>query len=363
MADGFLFSVSHFFMFFYQCENIYLSKKINKRKRFMKKQFSILLSIIFSFSIAEAQQFYANPLAHTFSIVARDSVTGEMGVAVQSHWFSVGSIVSWGEPGVGVIATQSFVNPSFGLEGLKLLKKGKSPAEVVKILTDADTGRDLRQLAVLDTSGRTACYTGKKCIPSAGNITEKNFSVQANLMLNENIWPAMAKEFKQTKGPLAERMLAALEAGQASGGDIRGKQSAAILVVKGKATKKPWEDRYIDLRVEDNPEPITELRRLLQLFRAYEHMNAGDLQIEKNKAKAAKEYAVAEKMNSDNEEMKFWHAVTLVNKNMKVEALPLFKTVFAKNSNWALLIPRLRKVDQLKCDDATEKEILSMQAK
>lgn len=325
----------------------------------MKPKIELLLVFCLISLCSAAQQFYADPFAHTFSIVARDSVTGEMGVAVQSHWFSVGSLVGWGEAGVGVVATQSFVNPAYGPDGLKLLKEGKSPEEIISILTAADSGRDVRQLAVIDTKGRSASYTGKKCIQPAGNIAERNFSVQANLMLNDKVWPAMAKAFKETKAPLAERMVAALEAGQDAGGDIRGKQSASILIVKGTATGKIWEDREIDLRVEDNAEPISELKRLLKLFRAYEHMNAGDLFTEKNDMpNAMKEYAAAETMYPENAEMKFWHAVTMVNKGKTDEAIPLFKEVFLKDPNWKLLIPRLRKADQLSCDDANEKKIL-----
>ncbi|HKR05043.1 MAG TPA: DUF1028 domain-containing protein [Bacteroidia bacterium] len=326
----------------------------------MKTKINLLIISFLISLCSNAQQFYSNPFAHTFSIVARDSVTGEMGVAVQSHWFSVGSLVGWGEAGVGVIATQSFVNPAYGPDGLKLLKEGKSPEEVVKILTEADSGRDVRQLAVIDIKGRSASYTGKNCIQGAGNIADKNFSVQANLMLNDKVWPAMAKVFKETKGLLAERMVASLEAGQAAGGDIRGKQSASILVVKATSSGKVWEDRAIDLRVEDNPEPIVELKRLLKLFRAYEHMNAGDLYTEKNDmANAMKEYGAAESMYPENVEMKFWHAVTMVNKGKLEEALPLFKDVFAKDGNWKLLIPRLRKAGQLNCNDETEKKILN----
>lgn len=327
----------------------------------MKTKINLLIITILISTNAIAQEFYSTPFAHTFSIVARDSVTGEMGIAVQSHWFSVGSIVGWGEAGVGVIATQSFVNPAYGPDGLKLLKEGKSPEEVVKILTEADSGREVRQLAVLDTKGRASSFTGKKCIQPAGNIAEKNFSVQANLMLNDKVWPAMNKAFKETKAPLAERMIAALEAGQAAGGDIRGKQSASILIVKATPTGKIWEDREIDLRVEDNPEPIPELKRLLKLYRAYEHMNAGDLFTEKNDmTNAMKEYGAAEIICPENVEMKFWHAVTMVNKGKLTDALPVFKEVFAKDKNWLLLIPRLRKAAQLNCDDETEKKILSV---
>ena len=233
----------------------------------MKTHALFLLIVFCSCQLTMAQNYSADPFAHTFSIVARDSVTGEMGVAVQSHAFSVGSVVSWGEAGVGVVATQSFVNRAFGPDGLKLLKAGKSPQEVITILTEADSGRDVRQIGVLDMKGRTASYTGKKCIQPAGNIAENNFSVQANLMLNDQVWPAMAKAFKETTGALPERMIAALEAAQQAGGDVRGKQSAAILIVNPVATGKIWIDRPIDLRVEDNPEPIKELKRLVQMAR------------------------------------------------------------------------------------------------
>jgi uncharacterized Ntn-hydrolase superfamily protein len=327
----------------------------------LKIPFAVLLIIS---SRANAQEFFSSPFAHTFSIVARDSVTGEMGVAVQSHWFSVGSIVGWGEAGVGVIATQSFVNPAYGPDGLKLLREGKSPEEVVRILTETDSGRDVRQLAVLDTKGRTASYTGKKCIIPAGNIARKNFSVQANLMLNDKVWPAMAKAFEETTGPLVERIIAALEAAQAAGGDIRGMQSASILIVKGKSTGKIWEDREIDLRVEDNLAPIDELKRLLKIYRAYEHMNNGDLAMEKkDMAAAMNEYGTGAAMYSENPELKYWYAVTMVNNGKVDEALPLFKEVFLRDSNWALLIPRLRNAEQLKCSDEVEKKILEQAAK
>src|SRR5438552_299237 len=172
------------------------------------KSLCLLFFSLLIFHLSRAQEFFADPLAHTFSIVARDSATGEMGVAVQSHWFSVGSVVSWAEAGVGAIATQSFVNPALGQEGLRLLKEGFPAQKVLDSLIGKDEGRDVRQFAIVDAHGRTAAWTGSKCIPEAGNITEENFSVQANLMLNNQVWPAMAKAFKQTNGPLAERMIA-----------------------------------------------------------------------------------------------------------------------------------------------------------
>lgn len=299
-------------------------------------------------------------LVSTYSIIARDSVTGEMGVAVQSHWFNVGAIVGWGEAGVGVIATQSFVNPAFGIKGLDLLQQGKSPQQVVDELIAGDEGRDFRQLAVLDKDGNTASYTGTKCVDAAGNIAGKNYSVQANLMLSEKVWPAMEIAFTQTAGPLAERMLAALEAAQQMGGDIRGMQSASIMVWKGNSTGKPWEDKLIDLRVEDNPSPVDELKRLLKVQRAYEHMNAGDVALEKNDMKLAiSEYNTAMEMFPDNLEMKYWTAVTLANTGRLDEALPLFNIVFATDKNWKTLTPRLPKSGLLNVSEEDMKKIMN----
>ncbi|MGQ9798196.1 MAG: DUF1028 domain-containing protein [Ignavibacterium sp.] len=325
------------------------------------KNIILILVVLISFSEINAQLFYSiEPLAHTYSIVARDPNTGEMGVAVQSHWFSVGSIVSWGEAGVGVIATQSFVNPSFGQRGLEMLKQGMTAQEVVDLLIDSDEGRDFRQLAIVDAKGNSAAYTGSKCIPEAGHIVGDNYCVQANLMLNNLVWSEMSKAFESSDGPLAERLIAALEAAQNVGGDIRGQQSAAILVVKGKATGKLWEDRYIDLRVEDHPQPVKEIKRLLKVFRAYEHMNNGDLAVEKNDMKLAMEhYSAAMKMFPENLEMKYWTAVTLVNNGQINEALPMFRDIFSADDNWRKLTPRLIKVGMLNADDETLKKIIN----
>ncbi len=327
----------------------------------MKKNFIILIFIFITVMNIRSQTFYSEPFAHTFSIVARDPVTGEMGVAVQSHWFSVGSIVSWGEAGVGVVATQSFVNTSFGIRGLKLLKSGKSPQEAVDELISSDEGRDVRQLAILDTKGRSASYTGKNCISEAGNIAKDNYSVQANMMLTDKVWTAMSKAFEESRGPLAERMITALEAGQNAGGDIRGKQSASLLIVKGEISDKPWEDKMFDLRVDDNPEPIEELKRLLKVYRAYEHMNSGDLAVEKKDMMLAmKEYAAAEEMFPDNLEMKFWHAVTLANNNGLEESLPMFQFVFLKDENWRTLFSRLPKAGLVNLNNGDFNKIMNL---
>jgi len=314
---------------------------------------------------------------NTFSIVARDPATGEMGVAVQSHWFSVGSVVPWAEAGVGAVATQSFVDPSYGPLGLALMRAGRNAPDALGGLLGADTSPQVRQVAMIDSKGDAAAFTGCKDIQAAGeevrgqNIgglevqyvfrkielkpcgtfaTGKDYSVQANLMSNDQIWPAMAKAYQEAKGDLADRMLAALDAAQAAGGDIRGRQSAALIVVKAKSSGKPWEDRVFDLRVDDAAEPLKELRRLVALQRAYNHMNAGDVAVEHHDNEAAlREYSAAEEIAASTPgilpsrlaEMTYWHAVALVTMKRVDEALPLFKKAFAIEPGWRTLTPRL----------------------
>ncbi len=301
---------------------------------------------------------------HTYSIVARDPETGHMGVAVQSHWFSVGSLVTWAEAGVGAVATQSLVDVSYGPLGLELMRAGRSATQTLDALKVADPSPEIRQVAMIDAKGNVAAHTGEKCIPDAGHIVGDNFSVQANLMLNKKVWPAMKEAYETTEGDLADKMLASLEAAQDVGGDIRGKQSAAILIVKGEATGRPWQDRVMELRIEDHPTPIKELKRLVKLHRAYDYMNKGDLAIEHNDVEAAfKEYGAAQELFPEHLEMKFWHAVSLVNAGRVDDSLPIFKKVFAKEHNWAILVPRLPRVDILPKDDAVIDKILSVATK
>jgi uncharacterized Ntn-hydrolase superfamily protein len=298
---------------------------------------------------------------HTFSIVARDPITGEIGVAVQSHWFGVGTTVPWAEAGVGAVATQSFVDPAYGKLGLELMRSGKSAPDALKSLLAGDEGREVRQVGMVDAQGRVAAHTGKMNIPAAGNFVGKNYSVQANLMSNDRIWPAMSRAFESTKGDLATRMLAALDAAQAAGGDIRGRQSAAIIIVSGKPTGKPWVDRIFDLRVDDSPEPLKELRRLVTLQRAYAHMNAGDLAVEKKDNEGAlREYGAAERLVPDNAEMVYWHAVALVNMGRVDESLPLFRRVFNIDRNWVELTPRIARVGLLPNDEKVIQRIVTV---
>ncbi|MEJ7625968.1 MAG: DUF1028 domain-containing protein [Ferruginibacter sp.] len=312
------------------------------------KIYSLLLLIFISFQ-GKAQFFKKDGLAHTYSIVARDSVTGEMAVGVQSHWFSVGTAVSWGEGGVGVVATQSFVKKSYGMQGLALMKSGKSAKEALELLLKEDEGREVRQVAMIDNKGTVAAHTGKNCIDFADHITGTNFSVQSNMMLTNKVCSAMARAFINSSGKkLAERVLLSLTAAQNAGGDIRGKQSAALLVITGNSGVDRWDERLIDLRVDDHPEPIKELDRLLTVHRAYEHMNSGDLYVEKgDMVNAMSSYNSAMKMFPKNFEMKYWTAITLANNKKIKEASLLLQDIYSKDPNWRELTKRLPKAGLL----------------
>ena len=329
---------------------------------------------------------------HTFSIVARDPATGETGAAVQSHWFAVGADVIWAEAGVGAVATQSFIDPSYGPLGLASMRAGRSAPEALRGLLAADPNRNVRQVAMIDSLGRVAAYTGTKDIQAAGDIVGpartgerpglrpstdpedgwihvgQDFSAEANLMGNDKVWPAMARAFQGAKGDLAERMLAALDAAQAAGGDIRGRQSAAIIVVKATSSGKPWADRVFDLRVDDADQPIQELRRLVALQRAYNHMNAGDAAVEhQDNEGALREYAAAEEIAAKTEgvlpsrlaEMMYWHAVALATMGRVEESLPIFKKAFALQPTWRELTPRLPKAGLLPDDPKLIERILA----
>ncbi|MEA3463417.1 MAG: DUF1028 domain-containing protein [Bacteroidota bacterium] len=311
--------------------------------RFTLLLVGIILSILVNPIQAQLHPETGDGLAHTFSIVARDTATGEMAIGVQSHWFSVGTIISWGRSGVGVVATQSFVNPAYGPNGLDLMSEGKSAEEALQILVEADRGRDYRQVAFLDTHGSVSAYTGGSCISSASHAIGENYSVQANMMLNDDVVPAMSKAYVDHPDlPLAERVLMVLQAAQAAGGDIRGKQSAALIVVGPEVTDEVWSDHKIDLRVDDHKNPLEELDRLLRVHQAYEHMNRGDLAVEHQDMEAAlREYGAAEKMFPRNLEMKYWKAVALANNHRMEEALPIFEYVFDRDSNWRELTRRL----------------------
>ncbi|MGM5470936.1 DUF1028 domain-containing protein [Flavobacteriaceae bacterium LMO-SS05] len=325
------------------------------------KNIIILLTLLFVQGVYAQMFIKSEPLTHTYSIVARDSVTGDVGVAVQSHWFSVGSVVIYGKAGVGVVATQSLVNPSYGPKGLALMEQGLSPQQALDALLANDKGEMYRQVAFLNINGEVATHTGSLCIDEAGHKQGKNFSAQANMMLNNTVWDAMAKAFETTKGPLSKRLLAALQAAQAEKGDIRGQQSAAILIVKGKATGNSWEDTIMDLRVEDNENPIQELERLIKLHNAYDHMNKGDLAMEVGNTKEAENlYLEAQNMFPENLEMQFWYAINLLNNKNFEKAKPILKSIFAKDKNWKLLTSRLVKSKLLMVSEAELNDIMKL---
>ena len=291
------------------------------------------------------------PFAHTFSIVARDPKTGEMGVAVQSHWFSTGSVVTWAEPGVGAVATQSMAEVSYGPLGLFQMQQKKTAPTVLRNLLEKDPNREVRQVAMVDADGNIAVHTGERCIAEAGHQTGRQYSVQANMMLKPTVWPAMAAAYEAATGSLAERMLAALDAAQAEGGDVRGKQSAALLIVSGESNLESWKGVLVDLRVEDHPEPLVELRRLYNIQRAYEYMNKGDDLLSKGDADAAfTAYDAAANLAPHLLELPFWQAVTLIETGREEQAFPILKKVITTEPDWLVLLERLPSAGLLRED-------------
>jgi uncharacterized Ntn-hydrolase superfamily protein len=302
---------------------------------------AVLAVLVIGSAEAQDRESPRRPV-HTYSIVARDSASGQLGVAVQSHWFSVGSIVTWAQPGVGAVATQSFAEVSYGPLGLELMRAGKSANQALAALLAGDEHEAVRQVAMVDTRGRVAAHTGADAIIEACDRQGDGYSVQANLMLNPTVCDAMATVYESSDGDLAERLLMALEAAQREGGDIRGRQSAAILVVSGDRRQPSWGGRVFDLRIEDHPQPLEELRRLLTLARAYNYMNQGDELVTRGDIESAVEaYSIAEALAPDSHEMIFWHAVTLAGVGKVEEALPLFRKAFAMWPDWRTLVPRL----------------------
>jgi uncharacterized Ntn-hydrolase superfamily protein len=280
---------------------------------------------------------------HTFSIVARDPITGDLGVAVQSHWFAVGNGVLWAEPGVGAIATQSFAEPEYGRRGLERMRGGMAAPDVLAALVAEDKAQAVRQVGMVDATGRAAAHTGTSCIAWAGQYVGDGFTVHANLMANDRVVPAMVKAYEGTQGELADRLLAALDAAQEAGGDVRGCQSAAIRVVKGVASDKPTHDVKVDLRVDDSTAPLAELRRLLALARVYDHMNAGDLAVEKGDVTGARDhYGAAAKAAPGITEIRYWQAVGLANAGQLDESLPIFRGVFHEDNRWVEVTRRLQ---------------------
>ncbi len=290
----------------------------------------------------------------TYSIVARDPETKELGVAVQSHYFQVGPVVPWAASGIGAIATQSQVNVSYGPVGIEMLRNGFTAEQTLKALTTGDALPDVRQAAIVDAEGRVAAHTGSQCIPAAGHRTGDGFSCQANLMEKDTVWDAMAQAFEQTRGSLAERLMVALEAAEAEGGDIRGKQSAAMLVVRGTSTGKTWEDRIVDLRVEDHPEPLPELRRLLNIRRAYDADSDADQLDEKGDHDGAREKRIeAMRLAPDNIELRFWAGLAMCQAGEVREGALLVAEAVRHDRRWDQLIDRLVESERMTAEEAS----------
>ncbi len=280
---------------------------------------------------------------HTYSIVARDHETGELGVAVQSHYFSVGSVVTWAEAGVGAVATQSFADPAYGKLGLDLMRAQRSAPDTLAGLVASDPMSAVRQVGMVDAEGRVAAHTGAFAIEEAGHILGDGFTVQANMMLRPTVWPAMAEAYRSTRGELIERLLGALDAAEAEGGDIRGRQSAAILIVAGTNSGRPWADKLYDIRVDDAPEPLKEIRRLVSVARAYIHQRHAQTAMERGDNAAMKhEFEIATRLIGDNAEMRFWYAIGLLGIGEIENGIAMLSELAATDRNWITLALRLR---------------------
>src|SRR3954451_16243986 len=274
----------------------------------------------------------------TYSIVAHDPQTGECGVAVQSHWFSVGSVVTWGRAGGGAVATQSLADPAYGPRLLDALAKGEEPQAALDRLVAADPQGRFRQVACVRADGAIAVHTGDGCILFAGHRTGEGFSAQANMMLNERVWPAMADAFEAAEGSLARRLMATLDGAEAAGGDARGRQSAALLVVP--AQGEEW-DRF-ELRVEDDPEPLEELRRLVTVREAYDLAEKADEAMGEGRHEDAARYgADALAKSPDNHEFMFWAGLGMAQAGDMEGALTMVRRAIELQPGWAELLGRL----------------------
>lgn len=311
-------------------------------------------------------KFHHTELLSTYSIVARDPDTGQLGVAVQTHQMCVGWIVPWLLPGVGAIATQSLVNVSFGPVGLGMLREGVPAPQIIDGLTASDPQANRRQVAVVDANGLVGAWTGDGCIPEASHQVGEGYSVQANMMTNPTVVPAMADAYESATGDIAFRMLTALQAAQAEGGDIRGMQSAAIKVVSGDASKYDWETDY-DLRVDEHAAPVDELARLIRLRHAqlteqdgYAALNDG------NRAEALKLWAEARTEAPELEELAFWQAMTLADEHADVAtAAQILRPALANDplrDQWIDLINRLQTCGLLERANAAQELIAALNA-
>jgi uncharacterized Ntn-hydrolase superfamily protein len=303
-------------------------------------------------------------LVSTFSIVARDPATGQLGVAVESHAFAAGSLVPWAESGVGAVATQAHYDITYGPLGLDLMRAGKTAPQALAALLAADDKRDVRQVAMVDKEGNVAVHTGSRCIASAGHVMGENFSAQGNILANDTVWHKMADAFKNAhSSDLTGKLMEALEAGQDAGGDVRGMQAGGILVVAG--PDDPLERKIItNIRVDDHDNPLVELRRVLTVSRGDEWLGMAELALRNHDLKQAKEYY--EKLRGlvvGSREVHFWYATTLVEAGYVDEAIPIFAEVFAIEPLWHDMIDRLVSVGHFPNDKAVIERVKALPVK
>jgi uncharacterized Ntn-hydrolase superfamily protein len=278
----------------------------------------------------------------TYSIVARDPETGQFGVAVQSHWFAAADLVMWAEPNVGAVATQALVEVSHGPEGLRLMREGGSASQALAERVRGDEGQDVRQIGMVDARGGVAVHTGGKCIAEAGHRAGDGYACQANMMLRDTVWDAMAEAFETSDADFAHRLLDALDAAEAQGGDVRGRQAAGILVVGAVSSGRPWEDVVLNARVDDHPEPLPELRRLVDLKFAYDRLDAAEkLELAGDLEGAFAQQRAAWAAFPDNAEIAFWTATSLAANGRLPEARETIRTAFEQHPGWEVLLRRL----------------------
>jgi uncharacterized Ntn-hydrolase superfamily protein len=278
----------------------------------------------------------------TYSIVARDPQTGELGIAVQSHWFAAGATVPWAEAGVGAVATQAFLEMSYGPRGLDLLRQGATAQETLDRLVADDPDENVRQVGIVDAYGNVAAHTGDRTIPAAGHTVGEAFTCQANMMWQDTVWDAMASAYSGAEGDLANRLLAALDAAEGERGDIRGRQAAGILIVGADRLDEPWRGVRMHLHADDHPEPNAELRRLVGIHRAYEHLERSEeLELEHDAAGVKREREAALAAGPDVLEVKYWAAIAMATEGRYGEARTLMDSVDQHGDGWRELLLRL----------------------
>lgn len=296
----------------------------------------------------------------TYSIVARDAKSGQLGVAVQSHYFSVGSVVTWARAGVGAVATQAMAEVSYGPLGLEMMAAGKTAEESLRSLLEKDRRKETRQVAMVDSEGRVAAHTGAECIPFAGNLSGDGYSCQGNIMRSERVWKEMGRAYERAMDlPLPERLISALEAGEKAGGDARGKQSSALLVVEGKRMKTAWEGRLVELRVEDHAEPIEELKRLLRYHRGYEWVDKGDRYLSSKKYREALDaYGKGLKMVPEVRELRYWVGVSMLKTKERSKGIAMLRKVFKEEPEWTRITKRMAKARTFAMDPKSLQELI-----